>query len=283
MTLASLLGSRPRHRFAESGADASWARLYRVGGVAGLLFVLLVVIPLTLVLIAPLPPVEGGPLLAYIAVHRTVYLIELICFVGLAVPALVVFAAVAVALKEVDKSAALLGGLLGVASEIIALALGSSPQSLHGGLIVLSHSYLAADTDADRTALVSAADALIAATNAVSWAGILTAAAILVLSTLMGRSDFGRVVATIGVLTGVIGILSEALRPMIGPAYMLYGLLLPLWFVLVGRTLLRISRGSHLATEPRPGVDPTSATQRATSQVSRTEQPDDARPRSDQP
>lgn len=245
MTRPSAPVSRPGQRVAGPGADGSWARLYRVGGVAGLLFVVMVVIPLGLVLAAPVPPVEGGPLLAYIAAHKTVYLIELICFVGLSVPALVVFVAVAVAVNGVDKSTAVLGGLLGVASEIIALALGSSPQSLHGGLVVLSDSYVAAGTDAERAALASAADALIAATNAVSWAGILTAAAILVLSALMGRSDFGRALAVLGVLTGAIGIFSEALRPMIGPAYLLYGLLLPLWFALVGRTLLRLGRGSQ--------------------------------------
>jgi hypothetical protein len=241
MTPASRLGQR----VAGSGADVSWATLYRVGGAAGLLFVVLVVIPLGLVLGAPVPPVEGGPLLAYIAAHKIVYLTELICFVGLSVPALVVFVAVAVALKGVDKSIAVIGGLLGGASEIIALSLGSSPQSLHGGLVVLSGSYVAAGTDAERAGLVSAADALIAATNAVSWAGILTAAAILVLSALMSRSEFGRTLAVIGVLTGAIGIFSEALRPMIGPVYFLYGLLLPAWFALVGRKLLRLGRRSR--------------------------------------
>ena len=40
-------------------------------------------------------------------------------FVGLAVPALVVFTAVAVALKGVDKSIAAIGGLFGIASEVI--------------------------------------------------------------------------------------------------------------------------------------------------------------------
>ena len=245
MTSASAHASRPGQRVAGPGADVSWAKLYRIGGVAGLLFVVLVVIPLVLVLAAPVPPVEGGPLLAYIAAHQTVYLIELICFVGLSVPALVVFAAVAVALKGVDKSIAVLGGLLGVASEIIALSMGSSPQSLHGGLVVLSNSYVAAGTDAERAGLVGAADALIAATNAVSWAGILTAAAILVLSALMGRSEFGRVLAVLGVITGAIGVFSEALRPMIGSAYLLYGLLLPAWFALVGYRLLRLGRANR--------------------------------------
>lgn len=214
--------------------------LYKAGGLSAVVFVLLVLVPVVLVFAAPIPPVEGRALLAYIAEHKSVYLIELVCFVGLGVPALVVFSAVAVALKGVNKSLALVGGLFGVVSEAIALALGSSPQSLHGGLVVLSNSYASARTDAERAGLVSAAEALIAATNAVSWAGILTAAGILTLSLIARTGGFGRVVATLGVLTGVLGILSEALRPMIGPAYLLYGLLLPLWFALVGWKLFRM-------------------------------------------
>ena len=82
MTSASAQSSR-HQRVVQPSADESWARLYRVGGAAAWLFVALVIIPLALVLAAPVPPVEGGPLLAYIAAHRLVYLIELICFVGL--------------------------------------------------------------------------------------------------------------------------------------------------------------------------------------------------------
>jgi hypothetical protein len=208
------------------------------------LYVLLVLVPVVLVFAAPLPPTDGAALLEYIAAHKVVYLVELVCFVGLAVPALVVFSAVAVALKEVNKSVAVIGGLLGIASEVIALALGSSPQSLHGGLVVLSNSYQAAGGDPERAGLVSAADALIAATNAVSWAGILTAAAILLLSVVMRTARFfGPVVGTLGVVAGAAGIVAEALRPMIGPAYMVYGLLLPVWFALVGWKLLHLHRG----------------------------------------
>jgi hypothetical protein len=215
--------------------------LYRAGGWSALLYVLLVVVPVVLVVLAPLPPTQGAALLEYIAAHQVVYLIELVCFVGLAVPALVVFSAVAVALKDANKSIAAIGGLFGIASEVIALALGSSPQSLHGGLVVLGNAYQDAGGDSERASLASAADALIAATNAVSWAGILTAAAILLLSSIM-RKDvfFGRVVGTVGMVAGALGIVSEALRPMIGPGYMLYGLLLPVWFALVGWKLLHL-------------------------------------------
>jgi hypothetical protein len=222
--------------------DMSWGPLFRAGGVAALLYVLLVLVPMVLVFVAPVPPAAGRALLEYVAAHKIVYLSELVGFVGLSVPALVVFSALAVALKDLNKSMAAIGGLFGIASEVIALALGSSPQSLHGGLVVLSNSYLAAGTEAERASLVSAADALIAATNAVSWAGVLTAAAILLLSLTMRRGIFGRTVGTLGVLTGAAGVVSEALRPMIGPAYLLYGLLLPTWFALVGWKLLRLDR-----------------------------------------
>lgn len=221
-------------------ADMSWQPLYRAGGYSALAYVVLVVVPVTLVFTAPLPPAEGGALLEYIAANKLVYLVELLCFVGLAVPALVVFAAVAVGLKDVNKSAAAIGGLFGIASEIIALALGSSPQSLHGGLLVLSDGYESAGTDAARTGLASAADALIAATNAVSWGGVLTAAGILVLSLVMRGGVFGRTTAIIGIITGAAGIVCEALRPVIGPAYLLYGLLLPIWFAIAGAQLIRI-------------------------------------------
>ncbi|GAA4406370.1 hypothetical protein GCM10023168_21100 [Fodinibacter luteus] len=221
--------------------DPTWGPLYRAGAWSALLFVLLVLVPVVLVVVAPLPPTRGAALLEYIAQHRVVYLTELVSFVGLAVPAMVVFAAVAVALKGVDQSIAAIGGLFGVASEVIALALGSSPQSLHGGLVVLSNAYRAADAT-DRPALASAAEALIAATNAVSWAGILTAAAILLLSLPMRRASFfGPVLSTLGVLAGAAGIVSEALRPVIGSGYMLYGLLLPIWFAIVGWKLLHVS------------------------------------------
>ncbi len=119
-----------------AGADCSWARLYRLGGGAGALFVILTLIPVALVFTAPVPPTDGGPLLTYIATHKAVYLTQLVCFVGLAVPALIVFAAAAVALTGVDKSLSAVGGLIGVVSETIALSLGSSPQSLHGGLVL---------------------------------------------------------------------------------------------------------------------------------------------------
>ncbi|MGB3041249.1 MAG: hypothetical protein WBB44_11125 [Candidatus Nanopelagicales bacterium] len=53
---------------------------------------------------------------------------------------------------------------------------------------------------------------------------------------------FGKAVRTFGMVTGAAGIVSEALQTVIGPTYLLYGLLLPIWFALVGSKLLRLER-----------------------------------------
>lgn len=209
----------------------------------------MVLAPVALVFSAPVPPTEGRALMGYIAANRVVYLVQLVCFVVLAVPALVVLTACAVALAVVGKGVALVGGVFGVASEVVALAVGSSPQSLHGGLILLADAYQVAGSDGERAGLVSAANALIATANAMPWAGVLTAAAILILSLIMGRSTLGRALAVVGALTGALGLVSEALRPIIGSAYLLYGLLLPLWFGWTGWQLLRLpANGQHQKT-----------------------------------
>jgi hypothetical protein len=222
--------------------DLSWRRLYRAGAWASLAYVILVLVPLALLFLAPVPPASGAAVLEYIEAHRVVYLVELVCFVGLSIPAMVVFCAWAVALWPVDRSLALVGGVFGVGSEITALAVGSSPQSLNGGLVALSDAYRSAPTAEARAGLASAADAIVATTNAMPWAGVLTAAGILVLSLGMWHGPFPRALVVFGAVTGAVGVVSEALRPAIESAYLLYGLLLPTWFVLTGWRLWALAR-----------------------------------------
>jgi hypothetical protein len=196
--------------------EASWRRLYTIGGAA---------------------------VLEYIMAHKTVYLVELVCFVGLSLPALVVFTALSVSLKGLDKSIAAVGALIGIVSEVLALGLNASPPSLHGGLVYLSDRYAAAAADAQRLSLSTAAEGFIAAANAVSAAGILTALGILVLSLVMLKGKSRRGGAYLGIVTGALGMVFEALRPSIGMAYALFGLLLPAWFVVVGGRLIQDGRG----------------------------------------
>lgn len=168
-------------------SDPSWRTLYLIGAASAAAFVVMVLVPVVLLFAAPIPPTEGRALLEYIAEHPVVYLTQLVSFVGLAVPALLVS--------------------------------------------------------------TGAAEALIAATKAVSWAGILTAAAILIHSAVMLRAGSGKAVAVLGIVTGLFGIVSETFRPYMGMSYMIYGLLLPAWFGLVGWRLWRITRAAQEGTE----------------------------------
>ena len=232
---------------AEASPDPSWRGLYRAGSVSAALFVVLVIVPLVLIFTTSQPPISGGAAtLQYIASHKFVYLTELVSFVGLSVPAMVVFLALYAALKHLNKSYAALGALLGIASEVAALTYNSSPQSLNSGLLYLSDQYMAATTAAQRIALATAAEGLIAVANAVAAAGILTAIGILIISLVMLKGVFHKGVAYLGIVTGVLGIISEPLRPILGLGYAVYGLLLPIWFIAVGWKLYRLgSSSSH--------------------------------------
>ena len=223
-------------REAVASPDPSWRGLYRAGGIAAALYVVLIIVPLVLLNTMPQPPLSGGAAtLQYIASYKPVYIIELVSFVGLSLPAMVVFLALYGALKHLNKSYAALGALVGIASEVIALASNSSPPSLNGGLVYLSDHYVAATTAAQRAAFATAAEGLIAVSNTVNAAGILTAISML-------KGVFHKGVAYLGIVTGVLGIVSEAFRDILGPGYYVYGLLLPIWFLAVGWKLYRLAR-----------------------------------------
>lgn len=230
-------------RKVEGGVDPSWKTFYRIGGISAALYILLILVPIVLVILVPQPPQTGGAaVLEYIASNKLVYMVELIAFVGLSLPAIVVFMALYLALKGVDKSYAALGALTGITSEILALAINSSPPSLNGSLVYLSDQYTAANSPAQQTALAAAAESFISLSNAVNVIGILTAAAILIFSLVMLKGVFSKAVAYLGIATGAIGMISEALRDIIGPGYFVYGLLLPAWFFAAGWKLYRLSR-----------------------------------------
>ncbi|MEP6629689.1 MAG: hypothetical protein ABJA89_04425 [Lapillicoccus sp.] len=127
---------------------------------------------------APVPPASDAAVPEYIRAHRLVYVIELVCFVGLSIPALLVFQRLCCDALAHRQEPGPHRWAVGVGSEITALAVSSSPQSLYRGLLVLSDAYQDAAKPEERTGLSSAADAVAATTNAMPWAGVLTAAAI---------------------------------------------------------------------------------------------------------
>ena len=226
----------------EAAPDPSWRGLYRAGGISAVLFVVPILAAIVLIVIAP-PPLnaDGATTLQYIASHKVLYLIEQILWLAPSVFALVVFLALSLALKHLNKSYASLGALAG----IVSWALGLAIPTTGGGapvLVYLSDQYMTATTAAQHTAFATAAEVFIAGNNITYAAGILAPVGILIISLVMLKGVFPKGVAYLGIATGVLGIVSEALRPMIGPGYFVYGLLLPTWFLVVGWKLYRLAR-----------------------------------------
>jgi len=58
---------------------------------------------------------------------------------------------------------------------------------------------------------------------------------------------FPKSVAYLGVATGAIGIVSEALQPVLGIAYAIYGVLVMVWFLVIGWQLYRLARDGEQA------------------------------------
>jgi hypothetical protein len=236
---------------AVTGPDPSWRGLYRAGGVSAVLFVVLTfAVPIVLGFITPLPPSAGGAAtlasgvttLQYIASHRSVFILNQVLFFGPGILAIVAFLALYMALKHLNKSYAAIGAVVAITSQVLYLF----TFSIVFGLVYLSDLYVAATTAAQRTALATTADGLIAQYNTVSAAGILFNIGILIISLVMLKGVFHKGVAYLGIVTGVLGIISEALRPILGVGYAVYGVLFLIWLIAVGWKLYRLgSSSSH--------------------------------------
>ena len=238
-----------RRRTGVAGAtpDPSWRDLYRAGGVSAFLYIALLIVPIVLIFIMPQPPISGGAAtLQYIASNKVVYITELVLFLAPSVLVMIVFLALYMALKHVNKSLAAIGTLIAIASQIIGLAYSSSPQSLSGALVLLSDQYVAATTAVQRAAFATAAEGLIAMANAVSASGILFSIGILIISLVMLKGVFNKGIAYLGVITGTIAIFSETFRPVIGIGYIVFFILEVIWLIAVGWKLYRLGEKTEM-------------------------------------
>ena len=231
----------------DAGPDPAWRGLYRAGAIAALVALVAYLVALVLDFAVPAAPTSGGAaMLQYIADHRFVYITGQVLWLAPSVLLMVVFLALYVALKDLDRSYAAIGGVLSVASWAITLAYpatgGGAPA-----LVYLSDQYLAATSDAQRAAFAAAAEGFIAQNTIPTPIGVLETIGILILSLVMLKGVFRRWVAYLGIATGAVGIVCEALKPVLGMGYIAYGLLLFVWLVAIGWELYRLARATGAA------------------------------------
>jgi Domain of unknown function (DUF4386) len=224
-----------------AGPDPAWAPLYRVGGISAWLFVTLLIIAIALAVATPPPPISGGAAtLEYIASHRTLYVIHQVLWLVPGTFAAIVYLALFPALKHLNCSYAALGAATGGGAWALTLAIPTTTSTGAPALVYLSDQYVAIADPAQRALLAAAAETLIAQNRTPGVAGMLTKVGMLIISLVMLRGVFPRSVAYLGVATGLLGIASEALRPVIEGGYTFYGVLLLVWTGAVGLKLYRL-------------------------------------------
>ncbi len=225
--------------------DPSWRSLYRVGGWSGMVIVVPYLVAIALVSASP-PPLDasGAQTLEYISSHKWLYIVEQVLWIAPGVLAMVVFLAVTAALWQLEKGYAAIAGLIGMSAWALTLALPTSGGGAPA-LVYLADQYSGATTAERRTALATVAEGFIAENNTPSVVGVLTTVGILLVSLVMTRGVFPRWVAYLGVATGAIGVVSETLRPVLGAGYSVYGILLLVWFVVVGLKLRGFGKSAH--------------------------------------
>jgi hypothetical protein len=230
--------------------ERPWVPLYRAGAVSAGVAVLLYVTAFVVIAVSeqPLDSVGGGALLEYVDAHRTVYVIRQVLWTVPNLFLMVVLLALAVALRHQGPSLAAAAGMIGVSSWAVAFAW---PTTGDGSLamVVLSDRYADATSASERATAVAGAEVLSALNDVPAAIGVLQTIGVLLIGLLMLRGRFARGLAWLGVATGTIGIVSEILRPILGWAYAVYGLLLFVWLAWVAVALWRLARNDPLATE----------------------------------
>jgi len=234
------------------GTENPWRGLYLSGGIAAILFVVLLIAALAIDFMAP-PPVDGGTeTLEFIAANKVMYIAEQLLWILPGVLPVIVFAALYVALAPLARSWALLAAVLGALPWALLLAV---PVSSRGSLslVYLSDKYAAAGTEAEQSVFATAAEAIIAENNTPAIAGLLSPVGIFLISLVMLRGVLPQAVAWLGLATGALGVVSEALRFVAPSFYWGYGVLLWAWFIAVGISLLRLAASApRRVTSPAP-------------------------------
>jgi hypothetical protein len=177
------------------GPGPSWRRLYRIGAVSAWIFVALMVAAIVLAVVTPLPPMaQGTATLDFIAAHHTLYIVHQQMWLVPGVFAMVTYLSLYPALKDLDRSTAALGAVVGGSAWALTLAIPTSSTGAPA-LVYLSDQYMATADPARRASLAAAAETLIAQNPTPSVVGVLTTVGLLIVSIVMLGGVFPKAVA----------------------------------------------------------------------------------------
>ena len=223
-----------------TGPDPSWRGLYKAAGISAFLYVLLaLVVPFFMFINRTelSSMVSGSDVLEYISTNGVVWWIILQSLVLCAsFFAIVTFAALFLILKHAHKSMALVGTIIAVVIHILFIAY--YPVTL--GLSFLAEHYQTV-SGAQQASLATAAEALLAMNNAFNpiYESVF-AISIAILSVVMLKGVFNKMVGYLGILAAICAIIALSLFSIIGIGYFWWWLVFNIWFIAVGWKLYRL-------------------------------------------
>ncbi len=216
-----------------SGPDTSWKSLYKAGGISFILAGVLVLASLlTFIIVPSIVGASGEEGLKLIAANRSLYILRNAIF-GLSLIFLVPgVLALYVAVKDRDKSYALLGaGILLFALTDLVLSEGST-----GALVALSDKYAATTTDAQRAIFSTAAEAINTERTAFRAGPVMGGIGLIIISIVMMKGVFHKGIGYLGIATGLVLLLASLL----GFFFIIFTVLLAVWSIAVGSKLYKL-------------------------------------------
>jgi hypothetical protein len=230
-------------------ADSACKSLYKLGGAAALFVVALTLGEIIGFIFYPQPSTVSD----WFTLFQNNKMVGLFCFWGLEIPMYAMFALVFLALYVVLRKAN--PGLMAIAITFALLGIGvffatNNPFSM----LFLSDQYAAATTDAQRSTLLAAGEAVLANTGQRAVGGfnvglfLVSVAGLIASSVMLQSNSFGRTTAYLGILAHTLS-LADYLRQALTSSeiiallvILLGALLLMTWYILIGQRLYQLGR-----------------------------------------
>jgi hypothetical protein len=247
-TTPSAPGARAPLLNAAGGAPPDWRWLYRAGGAAALITVLLIPVAILSHMLWPPPPWApgaAGEWFAYIQANRLAGFLnlDLAMAVGL-VLSVPLYLALYAALGRTSRSGAVIATATALLGTLLHLLSNTAVE-----MVAFSDVHAAAATDAQRAVYLAAGEAALSAYYGAVFqvSYVLGYAAYVAIGALMLRSGaFGRGTAYLGVATGIAGF--GFYLPDIGLLIsVVVVLLIGVWNALVARALFRLAGSARLS------------------------------------
>ena len=230
--------------------EGKW--LYRVGGICALVLGIAYLITIALYAHVGAPPSGGEAWLKYLSGKTTVWW----AILGLSVLTDLLYLPVALALYLALKGVARSAMLVATACVGVFIVLDLAVTwSNYASLITLSSDYAAATNDVQRVAYIAAANyasAVLASRLETVYAIVVLSFGILLIGLVMLKGIFSKSTAYVGLVTGVLGLVSLAGWNV---TIIMNAVLATVWVLLVGYRLYRLGgRGCRVARSVQMSV-----------------------------